>query len=244
MKALSLLLAVAGLSLSVGAGPASAQPRYDGLALPFREVVVSSPVQAQVEVLNVREGDSVKAGAPLGQLFAQIEELEMRRAQAALEKREFEFKGLQNLFKERLISEDEALASRIELDLARLTYEIAQRHFELRQIKAPIDGVVVERRIEVGETATSNQPLFVLVDITKIYVQFYLRAEELAHVRRDQTAAVVFNELDPNREFRGKVDFVDPRVDASSGLARVRVLLENPEETLKAGLRASVRLIQ
>lgn len=215
---------------------------YEGLALPFREVEVSSPVPGQVVELAVREGGTVEEGALVARLFSRVEELNMNRAKAALEKREFDYRSSQNLFEDKLVSEDDALTKRIELDLAKLEFEIAQEQFLLRQIKAPLDGVVVERKVEVGETVTANQPVFVLVDIDRIYVQFYAPAEDLPHLREGLDARVQFPELGGAQVFAGKIDFIDPRVDAASGLLRVRVLLENPEHRIKAGLRAEIEL--
>lgn len=237
---LSALATFAIVSLANAQGVSTKQ--YDGLALPFREVTVSSPVQGQIVEQGVSEGDQVQEGDLLTRLFSRVEELQMDRAKAAREKKEFEFKGTQNLFRDKLISEDEMLDRKIELDLASLDYEIAREQFELRRIKAPISGIVVERLAEVGEMVTPNQPVYVVVDIEKLYIQFYARAEDLSSLKVGAAASVTFPDLDTESSFSGAIDFVDPRVDAASGLMRVRVLLENPDHVVKAGLRAKISL--
>lgn len=219
-----------------------AQDAYEGLALPFREVTVSSPMQGQLAEMPVGEGDEVVEGALLARLSSRIEELNMQRAKAALEKKEFEHSGSQNLFADNLISEDEALDRKIELDLARLDYQIAREQFELRRIKAPITGIVVERQAERGEMVTPNQPVYVVVDIEQLYVQFYASAEDLPLLKKGDVADVVFPDLEGDQVFNGPIDFIDPRVDAASGLIRVRVLIDNPDRAVKAGLRARVTL--
>lgn len=213
---------------------------FEGLVEPFREVTLSSQVQSFVEEHYVREGDSVQAGDLLSRLFLRIEQLEVERSRGLVEKREFDFQGSQNLFADRLISEDEALAARIELDLARLQLEIAEENVRLREIRSPIDGIIVERMVEDGETVTATEPIFVVVNIEQIYVQFYIRAEDLRHISVGQEANVRFPELDLDGSMPGTVDFIDPRVDAASGLLRVRVLMDNPEQRVKAGVRAVV----
>ncbi|MCC5833383.1 MAG: efflux RND transporter periplasmic adaptor subunit [Opitutales bacterium] len=213
---------------------------FEGLVEPFREVTLSSPVQSFIEEHFVREGDTVQAGDLLCRLFLRIEQLEVERSRGLIEKREFDFRGSQNLFADRLISEDEALAARIELDLARLQLEIAEENVRLREIRSPIDGIIVERMVEDGETVTATEPIFVVVNIEQIYVQFYVRAEDLRHIRVGQEASIRFPELDLEGDMPGKVEFIDPRVDAASGLLRVRVLMDNPEQRVKAGVRAVV----
>ncbi len=166
----------------------------------------------------------------------------MLRAKAALEKREFDFKGSKNLYAEKIISEDEALKNKIELDLARLQYEQATELFKQRTITAPIDGLVVEKLREVGESVTATQPMFRLVDISQVYVMFYIRAEDLPRLKLHDTVEVSSAISGVVRTFSGEVDFIDPRVDAASGLLRVKVLVNNPDNVIKPGLRASVTI--
>lgn len=223
---------------------ASVADSYDGLVLPFRQVTIGSPVEARVDNLLVREGDSVEEGQLLVRLYAEMEKLEAKRAEAAVEKREFEYKSSKNLFEERVISEDEALESRIELDLAKLTYEMTKEAVSLRALKSPISGVVVERIREEGEMVQQSEPVLVLVNIDQLYVQFYVDAEWMTSLSVGRPAEVRFPTLGMNEPVQGVVDFVDPRVDAASGLLRVRVLVDNSEGTIKAGVRASVKLLE
>lgn len=235
---LCLLFATLGLSALAAAD----RLPYDGLVLPFKEVVVGSPVQSTIDAVLVKEGDRVEAGQTMAQLFSKIEELDMRRAKAAVEKKEFDFKGSKNLYNEKIISEDEALKNKIELEQARLDYEITSEAFHLRTVRAPSPGIVVEKLREAGESVTPSQPMFRIVDIHQVYVQFYVRAEDLALIHVGDAMNVRCPVLDPKKVYTGKVDFIDPRVDAGSGLLRVKVLLPNPDGEIKAGVRAEVTL--
>lgn len=239
----SILSALAAFAIvSFGAAQGVLAKQYEGLALPFREVTVSSPVQGQIVEQGVSEGDQVQEGDLLTRLFSRVEELQMDRAKAAREKKEFEYEGTQNLFRDKLISEDEMLDRKIELDLASLDFEIAREQFELRRIKAPIGGIVVERLAEVGEMVTPNQSVYVVVDIEKLYIQFYAGADDLPSLKVGSTAEVAFPDLGVEQRFSGTIEFIDPRVDAASGLMRVRVLIDNPDHVVKAGLRARITL--
>lgn len=233
-----LLLASAGLSTAATAPTAP----FDGLVLPFKEVVVSSPVQSKIDHIFVKEGDHITLGQPLAQLESRVEELDMQRAHAAVEKKEFDFKSSKNLFNDKIVSEDEALKNKLELEQARLAYEIAAELFHERLLKAPVAGIVVEKMHEEGEAVTASQPVFRLVDISQVYVQFYIRAEDLPLIHEGDTMEVRCPVLDPHKVHRGKVDFIDPRIDAASGLMRVKVLLPNPTGEIKAGVRAEVSL--
>jgi membrane fusion protein, multidrug efflux system len=245
MSIASRPLLLTGLLLGLATGTFAAAPTpaaFDGIVLPFKEVVISAPVQSTIDSIAFKEGDRVKAGQTLSKLYARIEELDMLRAKAALEKREFDFKGAKNLYAEQIISEDEALKNKIELDLARLQYEQATELFKQRTITAPIDGLVVEKLREVGESVTATQPMFRLVDISQVYVMFYIPAEDLPRLQLHDSVTVSSVISGVTRTFTGQVDFIDPRVDAASGLLRVKVLVNNPADIIKPGLRASVTI--
>lgn len=221
---------------------ASAAPAHtDGLVLPFKEVVVSSPVQSSLTTQPFKEGDTVREGAVLAKLYSRVEELEMLRAKAALEKKEFDYKSASNLFADKIISKDEELKNKIELDLARLQYEQAAELFNLRTISAPISGLIVERNREVGETVSASQPLFRLVDISRVFAQFFVTAEDARALRVGDRLNIRCQVADPQRVFVGTIDFIDPRVDAASGLMRVKVLIDNSDGALKPGLRAQTQ---
>lgn len=216
---------------------------FDGLVLPYREVTIGSPVETRIDALEVREGDVVKKGDLLVRLYSRLEELEAKRAEAAVEKRKFDAESSLDLFKDKLVSEDEALQARIELDLAKLMQEMAEEQVELRRLKAPIDGVVVERLREAGDMVQLSEPIFVILDLDQVYVQFYVSATKLSDVAIGGSVEVSFPRLGLDTPRVGTIDYIDPRVDAASGLSRVRVLLQNENGEIKVGVRASVSVL-
>src|SRR5688572_22932488 len=131
-----LRLAFAGALLPLSA--AVAAERIDAMVLPFKEVVVSSSVQSTIDKVAVREGDTVKDGQRLGQLYAKQEEIEMSRAKSVVEKRQFDHRSAKRLFDDKIVPEDKELEARIELELAQRQYEAAAENVRLRTIRSPL----------------------------------------------------------------------------------------------------------
>jgi membrane fusion protein (multidrug efflux system) len=232
----------AGLLLTGVALPLAALADFDGIALPFKEVVVSSPVQGTIATIAVREGDTVTSGQLLAHLDSRLEELDLARAKAVLQKRIFDHRGAKRLFDDKIVPEDKELEARIELELAQLQHDIAAENVRLHAINSPLAGTVVEKLREAGESVTATQPLFRIIDISRVYVQFFIRSEDLPHFALGQKLSAHFDTLNEGRPFAGQIDFIDPRVDASSGLIRVRLLIDNPGQVIKAGMRTAVSI--
>jgi multidrug efflux system membrane fusion protein len=227
------------VALLVAVLPALAGTPMKGVVLPFRQVEVSSPVASRILELKVQEGDAVKEGQPLAVLYGRLEELEMLRAKALLERREFEAKGTRRLFDSKIISEAKAMEARIDLDLARLQYETALEQVRLRTVLAPMAGVVVARAREVGESVTVAQPLFRILDLSRVVVQVMAEPEALGALAPGRTVRVRIHGAPGELDCQGLVSLIDPCANAE-GRVRVKILVENPDGQIRSGLRASV----
>ena len=218
---------------------AAAAPAAEGILLPYREVTVSSAVQGILAAVNVREGDPVATGTLLATLIDRVEAAEVDRFAKVLEQKEFAAQGTQNLFRDRVVSEGEAIEKRIERDIAKLQHQIALEQLDRRKIRSPIDGIVVEKQKEAGEAVDANEPVFHLVDISRVYLQVFIESTAALKLTAGQPVAVNFPEYQ-TQPHRGTIDFIDPRIDGASGLVRVKILIENADRKLIAGMRGRV----
>jgi membrane fusion protein, multidrug efflux system len=212
-----------------------------GVLLPFKEVTVSSAVQGILAEVNVKEGDAVAADALLASLIDRVEVAEVERFAKVLEQKEFAAQGTQNLFRDKVVSEGEAIEKRIDRDIAQLQHRVAKEQLERRKIRSPINGLVVEKKKEAGEAVDVNEPVFRLVDISRVYLQVFIEATEALKLKHGQSVSVRFPEYTADPQ-TGVIDFIDPRIDGASGLVRVKVLIDNADRKLIAGMRGSVAL--
>jgi RND family efflux transporter MFP subunit len=225
--------------LAAGTGPALRGA--EGVLLPFKEVTVSSAVSGILAEVNVKEGDPVEADQLLAHLIDRVETKEAERSAKVLEQKEFAATGTQNLYHENVVSEGEAVEKRLDRDIAKLQLQVAQEQLARRQIRSPIAGVVVEKKKEAGEAVNENEAVFHIIDISKVYLQVFVDAVVALKLRTGQPVPVSFPEYQA-LERTGLIDFIDPRIDGASGLVRIKVLIDNPDRKLIAGMRGSVVL--
>lgn len=250
LRLLSRLLLTALLPVLLPApGPVAAatepevQRRIPGLLLPVEEVKAGTAVEGVVSEVLVQEGDTVAKGQPLLKLADELERLDVERSEKVLEKARFDHEAAQRLLKDNIGTREEALRKSIEHDLARIQRDAAVARVEQKTIRSPIPGIVVSRDKEPGEAVQLHEVLLQVVNIRQVEAQFYL---EPAAARSLQTGTVMNMRLPDlpadQQTVEGKVAFIDPRIDAESGLVRIKVLLENPGLTFKAGMRAELLL--
>lgn len=210
-----------------------------GLVLPFKQVSVASPVlQEVVDSVLVEEGDLVKEGQVIVQLRAEKEALQVEQYKKLVEQREFTAKGAETLSKEKMMSREAALEKVTEMELAKIQLRQADVALKEKTIKSPLNGVVVKKYKEAGESVDRVEKLVDIVSIDQVYVQFYLDPKLMTSLKVDQAIPVRFPVL-VDQKFDGKISFVDPRIDAGSGLFRVKVIIDNPNHVIKPGMRGN-----
>jgi membrane fusion protein (multidrug efflux system) len=208
-----------------------------GIVIPLRLVAVSSPVlQEVIQHVLVEEGDTVKEGQVLIELRREKEELEVKQAEQVVQQRQFTAAGAQKLFHEKIGSKETALEKQTELELAKIQLAQAEVRLKEKTIRAPLDGIVVKKYKEAGEAVDRVEKLLDVVNIDQVYVQFYLHPKLMQSVKMDAAIPVRFGDIG-SQDFTGRVSFIDPRIDAGSGLFRVKVIVDNQAHTIKAGMR-------
>lgn len=208
-----------------------------GLVMPFKQVSVASPVlQEVVDSVLVEEGDAVKEGQVIVQLRAERESLQVEMDKKLVEQKEFIAKGAAALSKEKMMSREAVLEKETDAELSRIKLRADEVALKEKTIKAPLNGIVVKKFKEAGESVDRVEKLVDIVSIDQVYVQFYLDPKLMTAVKVEQAVPVRFPVLG-DQKFDGKISFVDPRIDAGSGLFRVKLLVDNPQHVIKPGMR-------
>jgi Cu(I)/Ag(I) efflux system membrane fusion protein len=108
-------------------------------------------------------------------------------------------------------------------------------------LKSPINGTVLEKKVFEKQYVTPEKELYVIGDLSTVWVQAKVYEYEIPHVELGQPATVTIASL-PDRQFTGKVVFVQPTVEEVTRTVQVRVELPNPGGTFKPGMFAQISI--
>ncbi len=112
-------------------------------------------------------------------------------------------------------------------------------HYELR---APFDGVVIERHMTLGEAVAEHAPVFVIADLSSVWGEITVYAKDLNYVRLGQQVTVMSSALDLTAH--GIVSYLGPVVGAQTRSAQAHVDIPNPDGRWRPGLFVTVELVQ
>lgn len=106
-------------------------------------------------------------------------------------------------------------------------------------VPAPADGVVITRMVNPGQVVMQGQELFVVADLSTVWVIGDLYEKDTGEVRVG-TETVVTLPATPSRRLTGRVTYIDPRVDPATRTAKIRVEVPNREGELRLGMYVNV----
>lgn len=214
----------------------------EGTSQPAERITISSPVEEIVDEVFVKEGDVVQKDQVLATLFATHQELQVKQLGHLILKAEEDAVTARDLFEKQFKKRSFLLEKEVELARLQVELEMAQYSVEQRSIKSPVAGIVVHRLKDPGEAIARVEPIFEIIDSSKMKLVFFLSTKHLPVLEEGMEAAVVFPELPHLGEQKATLVFIDPQVDSRSGLYRVRYEFDNRELNIKPGLRVKVKL--
>jgi membrane fusion protein (multidrug efflux system) len=209
--------------------------RAIGTLLAEASATLRAEVPGQILAVHFQEGQPLKEGAKLYSIEATVLEAEVNEARANVSRSESALKRAQDLHKKQLISgtDYDAARANYDVDVARLRSSRAR--LSKTVIRAPFDGFVGLRRINVGDYATVGQELVDVVQLDPLRVDFSVPETLLPKVRPDLAIEIMVDAY-PDEIFAGVVTAIAPKSDVQGHSLEVRASLPNKELKLRPGL--------
>jgi RND family efflux transporter MFP subunit len=256
-----------GLLAATGASRAGAV-ELDCLMQPREIVTVSAPVEGVLDRVPVDRGDVVEAGTVLAVLESSLErstvaiararatqDHTIKSSQVRVDFGERRFVRTDTMYRKSLVplkELDEAETAKIlaQYDLvdanerkrlATLDLERAQTILDLRTVRSPVAGVVMERLRHPGELASREHPIVRIARLDPLRVEVFVPVALYGRVAVGQRAVVV-PEAPLDRPLQARVTVVDGVADAASSTFGVRLEIANPGNRVPGGLKCRVRL--
>lgn len=242
---------------------------YTGRIEAVESVDIRARVSGYLEQVRFKDGDKVRKGDLLFLIDRRTYEIELKRAEAELQRTRTklelaanDLKRAERLRQSKAISDEEydsrskGLAeSTATVHSAEAAVQMARLNLDFTQVRSPIDGRIGRELITAGNLVIGDQThLTTVVSIDPIYV--YLDADERSILKYRRLAADgqrgqsgsgrIVAQLglidEAGYPHQGYIDYVDPSMDATTGTLRVRGVFPNPRELLSPGLFARIRI--
>jgi len=241
-----------------------------GNTAPIKNVDLVARVQGVLQAINYQDGTFVKEGTTLFTIEPETYKLKLEQAQAAeagaqasVRQTDADFKRQSDLVQRQAVSQatlDNSTSARdnaqANLQQAQANTKIAAVNYGYTNVVAPFDGIVSAHLISVGELVGAASPtqLATIVARDPIYVNFNVNEQDVLRIREEarrrgmttselrQLPVEVGLQTESGFPHKGKLDYISPSLNQSTGTLAVRGVLPNPDRTLLPGFFARVRV--
>lgn len=206
---------------------------------------VTPRVEGTVREVKGQLGDVVKKGDVLAVLDSkELAALsgEARAAQERLKLARSNFERVEKLFADKIVPEKELIAKKQALAEARIDAESTALMLATAapgvsgtyKLVAPFDGTIIEKHASLGEVLKDETRVFIIADLSTVWVDISVYAKDLAKVSVGQSVVVRADGIE--KPLVGTISFVGAIARGDVRAAQARVVLENPDRKLKPGL--------
>ncbi|MCL7944129.1 efflux RND transporter periplasmic adaptor subunit [Marinobacter sp. ATCH36] len=206
---------------------------------PWRSVAIGARIAGTVEELMVSQGDRVREGDVLLRISEDGRGTAVEQWQSRIRKLEADLSAARRLRSRDLTSESEILTLQSELSAAKAELARAQVAMDNLTPRAPFDGTVNRRDVDLGDLVQVGSPLLELVHIDRLKVTGQIPQQSVSNVEEGQKVTV--RTLDGDT-LEGQVSFVASAADPETRSFAVEVTVENPERKRVAGGSATLRI--
>jgi membrane fusion protein (multidrug efflux system) len=213
-----------------------------GSIAPVKGVALSNDSPGIVTKINFESGDMVKQGQVLVELDTSVERAQLASAIARHDLALITVNRSRALVKEQVTSQSQLDNDESTVKSSATDAEALQAQISRKIVRAPFSGRLGIRAVNVGQYLTSGTTLTVLQAIGALYVDFSLPQQQLTQITLGMPIkAAIEGSADAGVD--GTISAIDPTIDSTTRMIKVRAAIPNPGDKLSPGMFADVAVL-
>ena len=211
----------------------------NGKTAPARIVQLSAETDGRVEFVDARRGTNIRRGKSIVRLDERDRSARLAQAKATVRQREVEYEAREKLKTESYVSEAQLHEAVAALEAARTELKRAELDLSYMTIRAPFDGALQSRIVEVGDFVKLGDPVATFVDNRTVIVSANLSEFDVRYVNVDDSAEA---RLATGERVHGRIRYVAPVADEATRTFTVELEVNNDDGHLRAGGTAELQI--
>jgi multidrug efflux system membrane fusion protein len=210
-----------------------------GQTEPARTVDLSAETEGRVEKIGARRGTQIKRGEIILQLDLRDRKARVEQSRASLTQHQTAYGAQLELKSQNYVSETQITETLAKLETARADLLRAELDLEYMVIRAPFDGVLQDRDVEIGDFVRAGDMVATFVDNTSVIVSGTIAEQEARFVTVNEVGEAT---LATGQKISGRIRYISAVADQSTRTFNVELEVPNPDGSLPAGVTAEMRL--
>ena len=223
--------------LNVQAQPLAVMYSTSGIVTSDHRVAVSSRLSGYIRDINVKEGSRVKKGDELFRVDPVDARQQLAQAKADLNNAEVDLKRFESLLNDKAVSQQQFDQVKLRYEVAKSKVTQAENQLRYAVVRAPVNGIIVEKRLNVGDLASPGVPILTLEDPLHLLVETYVSEKHIASIHEGD--AVTLNIAAIKQQLQGEIRQVVQVADARSHKFLVKASIP-PHKNVRPGIFVEV----
>src|ERR1700716_2612799 len=213
-----------------------------GALAAVHQVNVTTDVSGRITDIMFTAGSTVKAGSPLVQLFDGPEQGDLASFRAQATVAQLSLDRAKQLAARQFGPQSTVDQAQAAYDQANAGIAKTQAIISQKLVRAPFDGELGVRHVEVGQYLTAGTQIVTLTNLSTLYANFTVTEKDSAQLKVGQTVRIAVDAY-PGRTFEGEITAIEPQIATDTRNVRVQASLDNPDHILKPGMFATTTVV-
>jgi multidrug efflux system membrane fusion protein len=184
----------------------------------------------------------VKSGTPLLQMFDGPEQADLASFKAQSTMAQLSLDRAKQLASRQFGPQATVDQAQSSFDQANAGIARTEAVISQKLVRAPFDGELGVRKVEVGQYLTAGTQIVSLTDLSVLYANFTVTEKESAQLKVGHTVRIAVDAY-PGRSFEGKITTIEPQIATDTRNIRVQATIANPDRILKPGMFATTTVV-
>src|SRR6266481_7000953 len=206
------------------------------------QVNVTSDVSGRITNILFTPGSHVKSGAPLVQLFDAPDQGDLANFKAQATVAQLSLDRAKQLASRQFGPQATVDSAQAAYDQAQAGIAKTEAIISQKLVRAPFDGELGVRHVEVGQFLTAGTQIVSLTDLSTLYANFTITEKDSAQLKVAHIVRIAVDAY-PGRTFEGKITTIEPQIATDTRNIRVQATIANPDRILKPGMFATTTVV-
>jgi len=206
------------------------------------QVNVTSDVNGRITDIMFTAGSTVTAGTPLVQLFDGPDQGDLASFKAQATVAQLSLDRAKQLASRQFGPQATVDTAQAAYDQASAGIAKTQAIISQKLVRAPFDGELGVRKVEVGQFLTAGTQIVSLTDLSTLYANFTVTEKDSAQLKVGQSVRIAVDAY-PGRKFEGTITTIEPQIATDTRNIRVQATIANPDRILKPGMFATTTVV-
>ncbi len=207
------------------------------------DILIYPKISGQIVRIPVHEGDAIEKDQLLVELDGSELSLRVQQAEVTRSQAKDKYERIKTLYEAKMVSAETFQDAEYAFKSADVSYRLISLDHSHTRINSPIEGIITEKHVSIGDMIQPSIPLLRMVDPDSLRIEVFLPEREVKNLQIGMTVEILPDSI-PDQIFKGEIQRIHPTVDPKTGTVKIVIGIIDARDQLSSGMFVRVRILK